>query len=213
MRRRATRIGVVVALVAGAMLGASPVVVAHSSLIGSTPEDGAVLADAPDEVVLQFDEDVQPDFSQVAVLDAEENHYEDGDPVSDGQTVTQAVTELPAGDYSISYRVGSADGHPVTGVVAFMVEQPEGDGAADEPAGTDATERAPSGDGSEDDATANDDATDAATVETSAEDEDGTPMATVVATMAAIALVGAAGVLLMRRRPGTSGDESPPGEQ
>lgn len=213
MRRRATRIGIAAALVAGAMLGASPVVVAHSSLIGSTPEDGAVLAEAPAEVVLEFDENVQPDFSQVAVLDSAENHYEDGDPVSDGPTVTQPVTELPAGDYSISYRVGSADGHPVTGVVTFTLEQPEDDGVADEPAGTDATEPEPSGDGSGDDAPATDETTDAATVETAAEDEDGTPMATVVATMAAIALVGAAGLLLMRRRPGAGGDDSPSGGQ
>lgn len=211
MRRRAARLAVLAALAAGVVLSASPAG-AHSSLIGSTPEDGAVLSEAPDEVVLEFDEQAQPDFSQVAVLDAEENHYEDGDPETEGATVTQAVTDLPAGDYRVSFRVGSSDGHPVTGVVAFTVERREDVGAADEPAtdeeaadeeaadepaGADGTEPA-SGSGSEDDE--------------AAEDEDGTPMAPVVATVAAIAVVGVAGVLLLRRRPGTA-DDSPSGGQ
>lgn len=202
MRSRAALLGVLAALAAGVM-SAGPAA-AHASLVGSNPEDGAVLAEAPGEVVLEFDEAVQPDFSQVAVLDAEENHYEDGDPESDGQTVTQPVTELPAGDYRISYRVGSADGHPVTGVIAFTVETAD-DGPADEPSG-EATEAA-SGDGSDDDTSESE-----AAAADAPQDGDGTPVATVVATMAAIAVVGVAVVLLIRRRPGSVGDDDvPPG--
>lgn len=189
------------ALAAGVVVSAGPAA-AHSSLIGSTPEDGAVLAEAPSEVVLEFDEEVQPDFSQVAVLDAEENHFEDGDPESVGATVTQPVTELPAGDYRISFRVGSSDGHPVTGVVEFTVEEGV-DGAADEPVtdgesgeAGDTTDQAASGTGSKDEA---------------AEENDGTLMATVVATMAVVGVVGIASFLLLRRRTGAaSDDDSPP---
>jgi methionine-rich copper-binding protein CopC len=198
VRRKAAWLGVLAVLATGVLLSANPAA-AHTSLVGSTPEDGAVLAEAPDEIVLEFDEAVQPGFSQVAVLDAEETHYEDGDPESDGATVTQAVSELPAGDYRVSYRIGSVDGHPVTGVIAFTVETVDGDSTGDEPATDgDGTGEAAEVGGSEDDA---------------AEDEDGAPVATVVATMAAIAAVGIAGVLLLRRRPGSPDDDVPPDEQ
>lgn len=111
---------VLVAAVAGVVLSATQAA-AHTTLIGSTPEDGATLTGPPAEVTLEFNEPVQQDFTQVAVLDADDNHYEDGAPQVVGAIVTQAVHDLPAGDYRISYRVGSSDGHPVTGVLTFTV--------------------------------------------------------------------------------------------
>lgn len=206
MRRKAAGLGILAALAAGVALSATPAS-AHSSLIGSTPQDGAVLGEAPDEVVLEFDEEVQPDFSQVAVLDAEENHYEDGDPVSAGPTVTQAVTDLPSGEYSISYRVGSADGHPVTGVITFTVDLPADAAAAgDEPATSKETADQPAGA-----ETTGPAASEAASGDT--EDEGGTSTESVVAAVAAVAVVGIVGVLLFRRRPNTTGGDSPPDGQ
>lgn len=209
MRRKAARLGVAAVLVVGVVCSGGTAA-AHASLTGSTPEDGAVLAEAPDEVVLEFDEQMQPDFSQVAVLDAEENHYEDGEPQTEGQTVTQAVSEMPAGEYSISYRVGSADGHPVTGVIEFTVEPSGGDGTADDPAADEpvaggATEPATSGGESGED-------TPEGEAAASEQPEDGTSTASVAAVVAAVVVVGIAGALVLRRRPGDEGDDSPPSE-
>jgi copper resistance protein C len=120
-RPRAVALGV---LVAGlALTGAIPAA-AHNELVGSTPADGATVAAAPQEVVLEFDQPVQAPFSQVAVLDTADGHHEQGDPLIDGVTITQRLDDLVPGTYRISYRLGSADGHPITGTLTFTVASP-----------------------------------------------------------------------------------------
>jgi hypothetical protein len=131
---------VLAAAVAGVVLSATPAA-AHTTLVGSNPDDGATLAGPPAEVTLEFSDPVPQDFTQVAVLDADDNHYEDGAPQVAGGIVTQAVHDLPAGDYRISYRVGSSDGHPVTGVLTFTVAAQDENGA--EPSQTPGQTRLP----------------------------------------------------------------------
>ncbi|WP_165367775.1 copper resistance CopC family protein [Phytoactinopolyspora endophytica] len=103
--------------------------------MSSTPEDGATVDDQPGTIELVFNENVQdqPDFTQMAVLDADEDGFHAGDPVIDGNTVLQDVSELPDGDYTVSYRVVSADGHPVSGTVEFTMTAGD-DGATDDDA-------------------------------------------------------------------------------
>jgi copper resistance protein C len=102
---------------AAVCLAAALPALAHTELIGSSPADGATLTTPPAEVLLEFSEPVQAEFGQVAVLD----DAEQGNPKIVGAKVTQGVDELSAGTYRISYRVGSADGHPITGTLAFTV--------------------------------------------------------------------------------------------
>lgn len=123
---------VLVVAVVGVVLSATPAA-AHAALVGSDPADGATLTEPPAEVTLEFSEPVQQDFTQIAVLDAGDNHYEDGAPEVVGGMITQAVHDLPAGEYRISYRVGSSDGHPVTGVLTFTVAAPDEGGAEPSP--------------------------------------------------------------------------------
>ena len=52
-----------------------------------------------------------------------------GDPTVDGATVTAQVGDLPAGDYTIGYRVTSADGHVVSGSSTFRVAGGAGSGS------------------------------------------------------------------------------------
>lgn len=108
--------------VAGLGLGVPPAA-AHASLIASTPDDGATVNQAPTEVVLEFDDDILAEFTQVAVLDADDGNHEQGEPETSGARVTQAVGPLDPGEYRVSYRVGSADGHPVSGVITFTVAE------------------------------------------------------------------------------------------
>ncbi|HEX6326920.1 MAG TPA: copper resistance CopC family protein [Jiangellaceae bacterium] len=131
---------VLVAAVAFVVVSATPAA-AHTTLIDSKPEDGVTLTGPPAEVTLEFNEPVQQDFTQVAVLDADDDHYEDGAPQVVGAIVTQAVRDLPTGDYRISYRVGSSDGHPVTGVLTFTVAAQAEDSA--EPSQTPGQTRPP----------------------------------------------------------------------
>ena len=111
------------AVLAGAAvcLAAALPAVAHTELIGSSPADGATLTTPPTEVLLEFSEPVQTEFGQVAVLDDADVHHEQGNAQIVDATVTQDVDELSAGTYRISYRVGAADGHPITGTLTFTV--------------------------------------------------------------------------------------------
>ncbi|MFQ6173021.1 copper resistance protein CopC [Oryzobacter sp. R7] len=134
--RRASAI-VIVALVLLALLaGLAPVFAApasaapsvlpaHARLTGSTPADGSTVATA-DEVVLTFTEDVDPTFVEV-VVDGPDGAAVDAAPKVEGREVTQALGDtLPAGRYTVTYRVVSADGHPISGTVSFTTTTPVG---------------------------------------------------------------------------------------
>jgi hypothetical protein len=71
------------------------------------------------KVVLTFNEDVNPDFVAVKVKGPQGSETQ-GKPTVDGTTVTQALAaDLPAGKHAVTYRVVSADGHPVAGSLTF----------------------------------------------------------------------------------------------
>ena len=90
----------------------------HARLLGSTPKDGSTV-DTADEVVLQFNEDVDETFVEVTV-DGPDGSEVRGEPEVDGRAVTQALSsDLPAGEHRVTYRVVSTDGHPVSGTVTF----------------------------------------------------------------------------------------------
>src|SRR5262245_54977957 len=82
---------------------------AHSVLLDTVPADGAVLATAPPEVVLRFNEPVSPVTVRVLTIDAR--------PIADGanaRTENSSINlplppDLPNGTYVVSYRVISLD--------------------------------------------------------------------------------------------------------
>jgi copper resistance protein C len=113
--------------------------------VDSDPRDGATLSSPPSAITLTFSEPVQTSFTQVAVLDSAGGRYESGQPQIDGARVIQPVTPLRNGSFQISYRVVSADGHPVTGTLSFAVAAP----VADSPAPTSAGVSAPAAPGVE----------------------------------------------------------------
>ncbi len=103
----------------GSLLWAGPAL-AHSVLLQTTPADRAVLPEAPAGVVLQFNEAVRPVVLQL--IDAS------GSPVAGEATSAPGDTHsfrpdraLPPGQYLLSYRVVSDDGHPIAGTIVFAV--------------------------------------------------------------------------------------------
>ena len=96
---------------------------AHAGLAFSNPEDGAALEVAPEEVVLTFTEELLSDLVEISVLDADDNPVvvtelpQTPPPGTDVKVPWPA--DLPPGEYSVAFRVVSADGHPVTGRVTF----------------------------------------------------------------------------------------------
>ncbi|SEE90684.1 copper resistance CopC family protein [Ruania alba] len=128
----------VVALVLGALLGAlaAAPASAHSGLISSDPEDGATLTTAPDSLLLTFNEDILEMGTNIQITGPEGTEVSDGDPELDGPEVRQPlVTDLPAGEYVVVWRVVSADGHPIDGELTFTASQGLGASAAEGEAG------------------------------------------------------------------------------
>ncbi len=95
---------------------------AHDKLLNSTPGADEVLTSAPTEVSLTFSAPLNPDATQLAVVDSETRSVVNGSPRIDGATVRQALKPgLPDGEYRVSYRVRSSDEHWVDGTRSFTV--------------------------------------------------------------------------------------------
>jgi methionine-rich copper-binding protein CopC len=90
----------------------------HARLVSSAPADKANV-DTVDAVVLTFNESVNPDFVDVRVAGPAGGEA-DGTPTVEGSTVTQPLTApLAAGEHTVTYRVVSDDGHPISGTLTF----------------------------------------------------------------------------------------------
>lgn len=108
-------------LLGGAAVVPSAPAQAHDALVSSNPEDGATLKKEPTQVSLTFNEDVgRPAFVVVRAPDG--SRLDAGDPQVVDATVTQQVDHFgSAGGYTVSYRVVSADGHPVEATFRYAV--------------------------------------------------------------------------------------------
>lgn len=96
---------------------------AHNALTNTAPEDGAMLSEAPDEIILTFDDKVIEVGSLISVIGPDGDELVDGDVVIERNVVSQAlVADLPAGEYEVLWRVTSADGHPIDGEFTFTAE-------------------------------------------------------------------------------------------
>ena len=134
------------AVIAAAILTATALSIApaaaHATLQSSDPAENSVLDAAPDEVTLTFNQSVSQNFATVTVVGSDGMDWAASDPVVDGSTVTVDLDGLGAGgDYTIGYRVVSADGHPITGSIPFQVTSSSPTSAA--PAAPATTETTP----------------------------------------------------------------------
>lgn len=99
---------------------------AHATVVRSTPADGANLSRTPATVSITFDEPVGLRPGYLQVINSTGTRVDAGlatHPGGDGTTVSVALRPQkpgPAG-YLASYRVISADSHPVSGVIRFTV--------------------------------------------------------------------------------------------
>jgi copper transport protein len=107
---------------------------AHASLVSAQPGDGSVLATAPKTVQLRFNEAVTPVV--VRLIDAEGKTRDDATVRAADETITITLPEnLPRGTQVVSYRVISADGHPVGASLVFSIGAVTGTGAMQPNAG------------------------------------------------------------------------------
>jgi copper transport protein len=113
-------------LIALAVLAVSaPAASAHATLEGTSPARGATVREQPRQVVFSFNEPVEGSFGAVRVFDAQGRRVDDGRVVHPGSAGAKIAVGLRSGlaqgSYTATYRVISADGHPVSGGVIFNI--------------------------------------------------------------------------------------------
>jgi copper transport protein len=139
MRRRPAI--VLAALAVAALLPSTAA--AHAILEQSQPLRGAVVATQPKTVSFHFNEAVETVFSAVHVFNRDGNTVDDGHVVHPGGRASDVAvglnSNLPDGTYTATYRVISADGHPVSGGFVFSIGKP---GAAPSKSVADLTQKA-----------------------------------------------------------------------
>ncbi|MGX5656037.1 copper resistance CopC family protein [Geodermatophilus nigrescens] len=151
---RRVRAGVAAVLVGtAALLGIDmPAASAHDALVSATPADGASLGVAPAAVELRFSGDVQELGAELVVTGPDGARVGDGVPSVSGPTVSLPLPgDLPAGTYAATWRVASADGHPIGGTTTFTVTgaaTPDGTAAAPGTAAQGPAAARPAGSGS-----------------------------------------------------------------
>jgi copper transport protein len=96
---------------------------AHATLLSSNPTDGALLPDAPRTLTLTFNEMVQPLVLRVVNPSSEAESISRYDRFGNSLVLVPPHA-LGEGTHVLSWRVISADGHPVGGSVVFSVGRP-----------------------------------------------------------------------------------------
>ena len=92
---------------------------AHNVLVGTTPGDGTEVKVAPATVVLTFNEPAIDTGTKMLVT-GPSGSVTTGNPRLVDNTVQQDLQPgLPAGEYTVEWRVTSADGHPINGTFSF----------------------------------------------------------------------------------------------
>lgn len=120
------------------MLSLGPVMAAsastmHNELLATDPPYAAKMDAGPARVTLTFDLPAQRGFSTVIVNGPDRNQWQAGPAIEDGTTVWVPVRPLgPAGEYTVAWRIISADGHSTHGTFPFTLTAP-GTGAAAAP--------------------------------------------------------------------------------
>ena len=105
------------------LVGASPAA-AHAELQETDPAGGAVLSQAPRQVVLRFSEPVEVSFGSIRVFGHDGRRLDTGQPAHPEGRAEAVGLNLPAldsGAYVVTWRVLSADAHPVRGAFTFRV--------------------------------------------------------------------------------------------
>ncbi|WP_104167213.1 copper resistance CopC family protein [Arthrobacter sp. SX1312] len=127
-RRRADRVLAAllpaVLLAFAVLLGAGGAATAHDELTGSNPAEGAVVDVLPPSLELSFSSVPSGIGAQIQVLDASGADWADGPAAIVDRSATQPLRPgAPAGEYTVNWRVVSADSHPIEGSFAFTTQE------------------------------------------------------------------------------------------
>jgi copper transport protein len=118
------RIGAVLAAALSSLL-LPALALAHATLEETEPARGATVESQPERIVFNFSEQVELNFSAIHVYDATGKTVDDGKAgYLDGNRSAVVIglqPDRPDGTYTATFRVISADGHPVSGGFVFSI--------------------------------------------------------------------------------------------
>ena len=99
---------------------------AHATLDRSNPLDGQVVPTSPSEVTLTFSEPIETALGAIRIFDSDARRVDAGGTERQAPNVVSSGVSgtLAKGTYTVSWRVSSADGHPVDGAFVFHVGAP-----------------------------------------------------------------------------------------
>jgi len=104
---------------------------AHAYITNSNPSENEILEKAPTNVYIEFNEKIQTGFTILNVLNSSGERVDQKnveiDPKTEKSIKVDLESDLPNDIYTIEWRVVSADGHSVSGMIPFSIgELPEG---------------------------------------------------------------------------------------
>jgi copper transport protein len=105
----------------------APAASAHAILESTSPARGVTVKSQPQLIMFRFNEPVESSFGAVRVYDAKGNQVESGSVSHPGGQSSVGIglkSGLPDGSYTATFRVISADSHPVSGGFVFSIGKP-----------------------------------------------------------------------------------------
>jgi copper transport protein len=115
------------------LLAFAPGASAHAELQSTEPAGGTAVATSPKQILLKFSESVEVGAGAIKVFDTKGARVDQGRIAAhapgDRSSAVMALPRLADGSYVVTWRVVSADSHPVHGAFTFRVG--EGDAGPD----------------------------------------------------------------------------------
>lgn len=185
------------ALALATTIAFAPAASAHDELTSTTPKNGATVTSAPSSLELTFAEKPLAVGNQISVK-APNGSTSKATPKVDGSTVSAPFAGHGDGAYTVTWRVVSSDGHPISGSYAFTLKG----GAASTAAPSSAASSSGGAASSSPRATATTtfDSPAPSPAAEAHEDADGSAAWSVIAAVAGVVVVVGIGVALMARR-------------
>ena len=107
------------------LLATAPAANAHTSLVSSNPKSNAMLMESPKSISITFNEDLirisGKNVSKISLSNIIGNVKLGAITINKATITAKLLKTLPVSKYKVTYRVISADGHPVSGSYNFWV--------------------------------------------------------------------------------------------
>lgn len=112
-------------------LAAVPSAFAHAILQESTPSNDMVVRQSPPTVTLRFNEAVETAFGSIRAYNCSGGRVDSGkiSRPDERRVAIRLDRKLPRGSYTVTWRVISADAHPVAGAFVFHVKAADPSGS------------------------------------------------------------------------------------